>query len=575
MKVTDTNGCMAVATAVVPNTGAPTVTGTPTNAVCFGTSTGSISLTASGGTGSYRYQWDNGATTQNLTGLQAGIYTVVVTDGGGCRSGASFTLSQPSRIIGDILSLSATCVNGVVVGGSVQVVSVVGGTPGYSYLWSPGNSTATSLTGLAAGTYSLTITDSKGCIGVGQAVVLPAPVCALASLGDYVWYDTNKNGQQDATEVGVAGVTAVLHDAVSGTVVSTTVTDGTGHYLFTNLAPGSYYVVFTAPTGQTFTTANSGPDGTDSDAGVGGQTGVYSLTAGQQDLTVDAGLIPLPASLGDYVWYDTNQNGQQDATEVGVAGVTAVLHDAVSGTVVSTTVTDGTGHYLFTNLNPGSYYVVFTAPAGTTYTTANTGNDATDSDVASLTGLSGSTGVYSLTAGEQNLTVDAGLIPLKACLGDYVWLDTNQNGQQDAGETGVASVTVVLYDATTNAVVSTTLTDGTGDYQFCNLNPGSYYVKFTAPAGTTFTTPNSGNDATDSDVASTTGTMGTTPVVSLTAGENNPTIDAGLVPLKASLGDYVWYDNNKNGQQDANEPPAVGVTVTLYDATTNQPSARW
>ncbi|WP_460958487.1 beta strand repeat-containing protein, partial [Spirosoma litoris] len=564
VKVTDANGCTAVATAVVPNTSAPTVSGTPTNPICFGTSTGSVSLVVSGGSGAYSYQWDNGSTAQSLTGVQAGIYNVVVTDGSGCRSGASFTLTQPSRIVADIQSLSAVCnAQGGVTGGTLQVVSVVGGTPGYSYLWSTG-STATSLTGLAAGTYSLTVTDSKGCLAVGQAVIDPWPTCAKASLGDYVWLDTNSNGQQDPTETGVASVTAVLHDAVSGTVVSTTVTDGQGKYLFTNLDPGSYYVVFTAPSGTTFTTPNSGNDATDSDVasltGQSGNTGVYSLTAGQQDLTVDAGLVPLKASLGDYVWLDTNSNGQQDPTETGVASVTAVLHDAVSGTVVSTTVTDGQGKYLFTNLDPGSYYVVFTAPSGTTFTTPNSGNDATDSDVASLTGQSGSTGVYSLTAGQQDLTVDAGLVPLKASLGDYVWFDTNQNGQQDPTETGVASVTAVLHDAVSGTVVSTTVTDGTGHYLFTNLNPGSYYVVFTAPAGMTFTTPNSGNDATDSDA----GVGGQTGVYSLTAGQQNLTVDAGIIPIPVF--DLALKKTLAAGQS-ANVMPGSNVTftVTIYN----------
>ncbi|WP_293682485.1 SdrD B-like domain-containing protein, partial [Spirosoma sp. 48-14] len=388
-----------------------------------------------------------------------------------------------------------------------------------------------------------------------------------ASLGDYVWFDANKNGQQDPTETGVASVTAVLYDAVSGTVVSTTLTDGQGKYLFTNLNPGSYYVKFTAPSGMTFTSANVGNDATDSDAGVGGQTSVYSLTAGQQELTVDAGLIPLPASLGDYVWLDTNKNGQQDPTETGVASVTAVLYDAVSGTVVSTTVTDSQGKYLFTNLDPGSYYVKFTAPVGTTFTSANVGADATDSDVASLTGQSGTTGTYSLTAGQQELTVDAGLIPLPASLGDYVWFDVNKNGQQDPTETGVASVTAVLYNATTNQPISTTVTDANGKYLFTNLDPGSYYVKFTAPSGMTFTSANVGNDATDSDA----GVGGQTSVYSLTAGQQELTVDAGLIPLPASLGDYVWLDTNKNGQQDPTETGVASVTAVLYNATTNQP----
>ncbi|GAB4053606.1 SdrD B-like domain-containing protein, partial [Spirosoma litoris] len=116
---------------------------------------------------------------------------------------------------------------------------------------------------------------------------------------------------------------------------------------------------------------------------------------------------PLKASLGDYVWYDNNKNGQQDANEPPAVGVTVTLYNATTNQPISTTVTDGTGHYLFTNLDPGTYYVVFTAPSGATFTTVDTGNDTTDSDA----GVGGKTGNYTLAAGEQNLTVDAGLIP--------------------------------------------------------------------------------------------------------------------------------------------------------------------
>ncbi|WP_211221721.1 SdrD B-like domain-containing protein, partial [Spirosoma panaciterrae] len=417
----------------------------------------------------------------------------------------------------------------------------------------------TLIAGATSATYSTTQTGTYTYAGDNAATGCRDTLCCplivngcSASLGDYVWLDTNQNGQQDAGETGVASVTAVLYNATTNQPLSTTVTDANGKYLFTNLYPGSYYVKFTAPSGTTFTSANVGNDATDSDAGVGGQTGVYSLTAGQQDLTVDAGLIPLKASLGDYVWLDTNQNGQQDTGETGVASVTVTLYNATTNQPLSTTLTDANGKYLFTNLDPGSYYVKFTAPSGMTFTSANVGNDATDSDA----GVGGQTGVYSLTAGQQDLTVDAGLIPLKASLGDYVWLDTNQNGQQDAGETGVASVTAVLYNATTNQPISTTLTDANGKYLFTNLDPGSYYVKFTAPSGMTFTSANVGNDATDSDA----GVGGQTGVYSLTAGQQDLTVDAGLIPVQVF--DLALVKKLATGQS-ANVTPGSSVTFTI------------
>ncbi|MCI9888961.1 carboxypeptidase regulatory-like domain-containing protein [Micrococcales bacterium 31B] len=390
-----------------------------------------------------------------------------------------------------------------------------------------------------------------------DAGLVPAPV-EPASLGDYVWNDTNKNGQQDAGEPGVPNVTVNLLDE-EGNVVSTTTTDETGKYLFEDLEPGTYAVEFVAPEGTEFTTPNTGNDASDSDADASGKTTPVVLAPGENNLTVDAGIVDLPASLGDFVWNDANANGVQDAGEAPVAGVTVNLLDE-AGAVVATTTTDEAGKYLFDNLAAGTYSVEFVAPDGKAFTTANSGSDdAKDSDANQATGK---TGTYTLAAGEQNLTVDAGLVDLPASIGDTVWNDTNKNGQQDAGEPGVPNVTVNLLDEN-GEVVSTTKTDEDGKYLFDNVTPGDYTVEFVAPEGTEFTTPNTGDDATDSDA----GEGGKTTTITVEAGDENLTVDAGIVDLPASLGDYVWEDSNGNGVQDAGEAPVANVTVNLLDAT--------
>ncbi|TAE30617.1 MAG: DUF11 domain-containing protein [Cytophagales bacterium] len=428
------------------------------------------------------------------------------------------------------------------------------------------DSNVTSTTGQLGGTSIVSLTA-----GQNNPTIDAGLIPLKASLGNYVWLDTNKNGTQDTGEAPVAGVTVTLFS--NGSAIATQVTSASGLYLFTNLDPGQYSVVFTAPNGHTFTTPNASgvSDALDSDAasftGQNGSTGVYSLSAGEQNLTVDAGLIPLPASLGDYVWLDQNGNGVQDPGENGVSGIGVTLYDAASGTVVGTMTTSSTGFYSFTGLNPGSYYVVFTGPAGTTYTTPNgTTNTAQDSNVTSTTGGTGRTGVVSLTAGENNPTIDAGILPVVASLGDYVWLDMNQDGQQGpaAQEPPVPGVLVQLYVPGGATPIASTTTNTSGFYSFTGLAPGSYQVVFTAPPGTTFTQGLQGNPATDSNVNSLTGQRGGTAVVSLSANENNPTIDAGLIPLKASLGNYVWQDTNGNGQQDPSEMGVSGVTVTLF-----------
>jgi uncharacterized repeat protein (TIGR01451 family) len=226
-----------------------------------------------------------------------------------------------------------------------------------------------------------------------------------AALGDFVWEDLDNDGQQDANEPGVADVTVKLLDA-GGNVVATQQTGANGEYLFTDLAPGTYSVMFVAPAGYMFSTADQGDDATDSDANTGnGMTGPYTLASGETNRTVDAGLFR-KAALGDFVWEDLDNDGQQDANEPGVPDVTVKLLDA-GGDVVATQQTDANGGYLFTDLAPGTYSVMFVAPAGRTLTTANAGDDASDSDADAGNGM---TGPYTLASGETNRTVDAGLV---------------------------------------------------------------------------------------------------------------------------------------------------------------------
>ncbi len=113
----------------------------------------------------------------------------------------------------------------------------------------------------------------------------------------------------------------------------------------------------------------------------------------------------------------------------------------------------------------------------------------------------------------------------KASISDYVWEDLNGNGIQDDGQTGVANVTVELYICGSTSPVSTTTTDGNGWYEFADLTPGNYKLKFVLPTGYVFTGQNQGGDDTiDSDVNS----SGETECITLTAGLNDVTLDAGL-----------------------------------------------
>ena len=391
-------------------------------------------------------------------------------------------------------------------------------------------------------------------------------VSPFASLGDFVWKDLNRNGQQDAGEPGIEGVIVTLYNS-SGVAVGTTTTDATGYYSFTGLQPGDYSVGFPLTVGvNVLSPSDVGSNLTDSDAdNTTGRTTSITLVAGQNDPTWDAGYYSPLASLGNYVWEDVNKDGQQQSTEPGIANVTVVLLNS-SGTPIGTTVTDATGYYSFVDLQPGTYVVQFPTTlnnGGYTLTTADSGNDTTDSDASATTGKSHD---VTLVAGQNDPTIDAGYISPLASLGDYVWMDLNKDGKQDAGEPGVAGVTVKLLNSS-GVEIGTTITDGTGYYHFASLTPGNYQVKFPTVLndGAILTDPNlaAGDDTLDSDANKTTGI---TALTTLVAGENDPTWDAGYYSPLAALGNRVWLDLDKDGIQDANEPGIAGVLVTLYDS---------
>ncbi|MFD2329970.1 SdrD B-like domain-containing protein [Cohnella sp. GCM10020058] len=412
-----------------------------------------------------------------------------------------------------------------------------------------------------------------------QRTDIDAGIVDRVSLGNFVWSDRDFDGIQDAGEPGVEGVTVKLYDAADlTTAIKTAVTDADGAYLFTNLWPGEYVVQFVLPSDEyMFTHSFTGSDraiDSNADDDVSGTNFGFSdaitLVSEQDDLTIDAGLVEL-ASLGDIVWHDANDNGFQDVGEIGFAGAKVNLLDGsgnpvLKGGVPVTTTTDLDGRYKFTKLVPGDYIVQFELPTDYIFAKKNaTGSTASkDSDADPVTGRSA---VVSLSPGENDVDTDAGLVKLTA-LGDYVWMDRNLNGIQDAGESGVAGVTVRLLDGAGSAVMSgglpvTTTTDANGKYLFDHLVPGIYRVSFDLPAGYVFTAQDVGPlDTADSDADASAG--GRTASVTLSSGEINTTLDAGLVKL-VNLGDKLWVDLGAIGRQDgeASDPAASGVTVRL------------
>ena len=272
----------------------------------------------------------------------------------------------------------------------------------------------------------------------------------------------------------------------------TTKTDADGKYTFTRLPLGSYKVevvpgevkvdgadVNLADYKQTY---GYGSSVTRDQVGQGKLVtpAPIELTAAAPNATeIDFAFVK-PVSVGNFVWFDANKDGIQDADEVGVAGVTVTMDGQLDmdplldadGNLVKPVTTDANGKYVFTNLLPSAYGLTFTIPAGYSETVKKAGDDrAVDSDGAETWPV--------LKQGEDDMTVDLGLIA-DGTIGDTLFWDVDNNGGSapSGADKPLAGVTVTLTYTTPAGVEKTlsTVTDADGHYSFKDLAPGDYVV---------------------------------------------------------------------------------------------------
>ena len=303
------------------------------------------------------------------------------------------------------------------------------------------------------------------------------------SIGDTVFYNWNNNTTKDTGEMGIPGVTVRLY-TTAGVLLATTTTDSAGVYAFTDRANGSYTVVVdeaAIPTG--FTQTNH--------SGTSGVTAVTLSGASNNDVDFGYRGASATSSIGDYVYYDSNDNGTQDSGEPGIAGVTVELYWDSNGdgtpdglAIASTVTADGSnvnypkGSYQFSNLPPsptGWYYVVKVIPLSTM--TTQTADPDRDGEPRSNTTLT-------LTVPFDNMDTrillgmasytgaDFGYLAT-GVIGDRVWLDQDADGVQDSGEAGIAGVTVTAVQGGTTV---TATTDNDGYYNFAGLSNGIWTV---------------------------------------------------------------------------------------------------
>ncbi len=312
LTVTDNNGCSTTIIATVTQPTDITITGVVTNVLCTGTNTGAIDITVSGGAGGYSFAWTPGnVTTEDLSNIAGGTYTVVVTDGSGCTKSATFIVNQPALLQASGNVGDALCFGGFT--GAIDV-TVYGGTIPFSYSWSNG-SALEDLNNIPAGNYSDTIKDGNGCVVILNFVVNEPPVISATITSTNVTCNGQNNGSADLTPSGGTPPYTFLWSNFSGSE------DVNG------LGGGKYVVIITDSKGcskrdsvtivepgvLTLTTAVT-------------QISCFNSNNGAIDLTVGGGTTP-------YTYQWSSNAGSATTEDV----------NSLNGGTYAVTVTDGNG----------------------------------------------------------------------------------------------------------------------------------------------------------------------------------------------------------------------------------------
>ncbi len=226
--ITDVNNCEARDTFQISQpASAILASANVTDILCYGDNTGAIDLSVSGGTASYTYEWLTGQTTQDLSGLQAGVFSVLITDANGCTKRDTFTIKQPEAALAAAFkSVDVLCYGDST--GSIDM-TVTSGTAPYNYAWSNG-ATSEDLSNLKVGTYVVVLTDDNGCT-VKDSVIIEQPLAPLMiqhQKTDVLCFD-QKTGAIDVTVSGGSpdysyawsngATTADISDLAAGTYI--------------------------------------------------------------------------------------------------------------------------------------------------------------------------------------------------------------------------------------------------------------------------------------------------------------------------------------------------------------------
>lgn len=477
--VTDANGCTSTATATVTQPTDLILNAATTEPTCSGAATGAIQASGAGGVQPYTYAWSGAGVVpgqNNQLALEAGNYSVTITDANGCTESASITLDEPAPLTVVISGGIVSCFDA---SDGVANVNVQGGTPGYTYLWSdPAGQTGATATGLQALSYSVTVTDANGCQTVQFVnIASPPPLTAAVSV-------TNVSCRNGAN--GIATVAAF---------------GGTGNYAYkwsdpagqtgasaNGLTAGSYSVTVTDANGCTAVASSviTEPEalqisGTPDDAGCfGANTGSiatatqggtppYQYAWNTSDITPNIAGKPAGAyqvtvtdAQGCTATWQGNI-GQPSALAAQGSSIAVLCHGGQNG-ALNITASGGTG----------PYSVAWTGPNNFTGAGVSLSNLFAGNYTAVVTDAAGCVLVQTLTVGQPaaplSLTLPAvsdticsgasdGVATVTAAGGtppyNYLW---NAGGQTGATASGLPASTVQVTVTDANACTQSATT---------------------------------------------------------------------------------------------------------------------
>ncbi|WP_276134123.1 gliding motility-associated C-terminal domain-containing protein [Polluticoccus soli] len=538
---TDSNGCVKTASVTISQPTVLSASAVKTDASCFGGSNGTATVTAAGGTAPYTYSWNSSPvqTTATATGLPAGNYTVTVTDANNCTTTASVTIGQPTQLTASVVNTNVSCYGG---SNGAAIVTAGGGTTPYSYSWNstPVQTSAVAIN-LPAGTYTVTVTDFKGCTKTGTATITqPAQLTASASKTDVSCFN-GSNGTATATPTGG---TAPYTYSWNTTPVKTTAT-------ITGLTAGSYTATvtdfngcvttvnatITQPTQLTATTAKT-------------DVSCYSGANGTATVTPVGGTSPYT-----YSWNTTPVQTTATATALAAGTYTATVTDALgcittaNATVTQPTLLTASATNTNVSCNGGSNGTATVTPAGGTSPYTYSWNTTPTQISATATGL---------TAGTYTATVtDA-----KGCIST-----ANATITQPAVLTVSATNTNVSCNGGANGTATATPAGGTTPYSYSwSTAPAQTTATATGLAAGTYTVT-----VTDSKscVATTTATITQPTVLSATATNTNVNCNGGAngTATVTPAGGTTPYTYSWNTTPAQTAAIATSLSAGTYTAT--------